>query len=356
MSGNITKRSNGSYLARYRDANRKEHSKTFHKKSEAQAWLNEITSSMVTGRWIDPRHGRVTMAAYYEQFRDRQHWQTTTTTAMNLAVSQCTFAQLPLSKITRAHVELWVAEMTDRGLAPGTVQTRLSNVRTVLNGAQRDHLIAVDPSRGVKAPRARRQSARLTVPTREEVAAIVAATDPAYRALTAAAAYAGLRLGEAAALQRGDLLDGPVLRVERQVQRAGGGKVEIRRPKYDSERKIAIHPRLGDLLVEHAQRNNVVQADAFLFTTSSGIPPHQNTVSYAHRQARQRAGLPWINFHMLRHYYASGLIRQGMTVVEVQHALGHESPRETIKTYAHLWNDAGDRIREASAGLFPDGS
>jgi integrase len=52
-------------------------------------------------------------------------------------------------------------------------------------------------------------------------------------------ALGGLRLGEAAALQFGDVdYDGRLLQVRRQVQRAGGKKVEVRLPKYGSERAV----------------------------------------------------------------------------------------------------------------------
>lgn len=55
----------------------------------------------------------------------------------------------------------------------------------------------------------------------------------------AVAAFAGLRLGEAATLQAGDFdFLRRTLRVTRQVQRAGGGEVEIRPPKYGSERTV----------------------------------------------------------------------------------------------------------------------
>ena len=51
--------------------------------------------------------------------------------------------------------------------------------------------------------------------------------------------------------------------------------------------------------------------------------------------------------HVLRHYYASLLIRHGESVKTVQARLGHASATETLDTYSHLWPDSDDRTREA---------
>jgi hypothetical protein len=53
------------------------------------------------------------------------------------------------------------------------------------------------------------------------------------------------------------------------------------------------------------------------------------------------------DFHDLRHYYASLLIRHGESVKVVQQRLGHKSAVETLDTNSHLWPDSEDRTREA---------
>jgi hypothetical protein len=64
------------------------------------------------------------------------------------------FTDLPLRSLRRSHVEGWVKGMVNRGLAPGTVHTRVNNVRAVLRGAVADKLIPSDPSVGVALPAA----------------------------------------------------------------------------------------------------------------------------------------------------------------------------------------------------------
>jgi hypothetical protein len=45
----IAKRPDGRWRARYRDAVGKEHARHFARKIDAQRWVTEVTSSMVTG-------------------------------------------------------------------------------------------------------------------------------------------------------------------------------------------------------------------------------------------------------------------------------------------------------------------
>lgn len=135
------------------------------------------------------------------------------------------FANLPLGRIRRSHVEQWVKSMVVADLAAGTIKTRFNNVRSVFRAAVRDRLIPNDQSEGVTIPRQRRREAAMRLPTREQVGALLQAADPSFKTYTALAAFAGLRLGEAAAIQVGDIdFLRKKLAVVRQVQRANQGK------------------------------------------------------------------------------------------------------------------------------------
>ena len=66
------------------------------------------------------------------------------------------------------------------------------------------------------------------------------------------------------------------------------------------------------------------------------------------RPAARSAGVPdGTGLHLLRHYYASLLIRYGESVKTVQARLGHATAAETLDTYSPLWPDSDDRTREA---------
>jgi len=349
----IQKRPDGRWRARYRDSDGREHSKHEARKVDAQRWLDRETAKIVTGTWVDPKAGRLTLAGFYGPWAGRQLWESGTVKAMGLAVRSVTFTDVLLRDLRRSHVEAWVKAMAAAGLAPGTIHTRVVNVRSVLRAAVRDRVIASDPSEGVTLPRQRRADATMVLPDSQQVGAILAATEPRFAALVAVAAFAGLRLGEAAALQVGDVdFLRRTLAVSRQVQRAGGGQVEIRAPKFGSERTVYLADGLVELLARHVEKHCPVgPPDRWLFAGGDGQPVHQNTVGHQWRRACRLAGVEGFTLHSCRHFYASGLIAAGCDVVTVQRALGHAKATTTLDTYSHLWPTAEDRTRRAASNL-----
>lgn len=71
-------------------------------------------------------------------------------------------------------------------------------------------------------------------------------------------------------------------------------------------------------------------------------------IHYAWDTARQRAGLPDVRIHDLRHSFASNLLNAGQSLFVVSKALGHSSIRMSER-YAHVANDALLAASDAAA-------
>lgn len=70
---------------------------------------------------------------------------------------------------------------------------------------------------------------------------------------------------------------------------------------------------------------------------SEGNPPDTKNVYHRHYLKNiQKAGLRRIQFHDLRHTFASMLIQQGESLAYVKDQLGHSSITLTVNTYTHL--------------------
>lgn len=172
----ITKRGNGLWRARYRDDVEKEHAKHFDRKVDAQRWLNEVTASLVTGSYVDPKAGSVTFERFYAQWSQRQVWVPSTRVNADHAAASVPFAQVPLKSLRRSHVEQWVKAMT-KDLAATTIHTRVAIVRSVLRAAVADRSspstrARVSPSHDVegarlpcRSPRSSRSAGFSAVPT-----------------------------------------------------------------------------------------------------------------------------------------------------------------------------------------------
>jgi integrase len=167
-----------------------------------------------------------------------------------------------MKQVRRSDVETWIKEMNAAGLAPGTIKTRYVNVRSVFRAAVKDRVIGSDPTDGVRLPRGRRADVAMSIPAPEEVGQLMAVADERFQPFIALCAFAGLRLGEAAGVQLGDVdFLRRTLKVSRQVQRVNGGAIDVRAPKYGSERVVYLADSLINVLAEHLTAHGTTGKD-----------------------------------------------------------------------------------------------
>ena len=167
----------------------------------------------------------------------------------------------------------------------------MNNVRAVLRAAVRDRVIAHDPSDSVTLPRLRRSGAgddscpRTTRSARSSAPRTRRSASP-WRS----AAFAGLRLGEAAgpAGWRRRLPAPLVLLVRRQVQRGRrAGAVEVRPRSTASERSVFLPDELLELLSRGRRRASTgdrpVPRGCSEATPGSAAPPEHGRPPVAAR-------------------------------------------------------------------------
>lgn len=346
----IAKRPNGQWRARYRDDSRREHSKHFARKVDAQRWLDEVTASVVTGQYVDPKAGKVTVREYAEAWRVGQVHRPTTRahveTMLRLHVYPA-FGDRPLAAVLPSQVQAWVTKLTAT-LQPPTVGVAHSILASMFKAAVRDRKIASSPCDATRLPKIER---RQIVPlATASVQLLAEQVQPRYRALVILAAGTGLRQGECLGLtiDRIDFLR-RTLTVDRQLTTLPGGPPFLAPPKTAaSVRTIPLPQVVVDELAAHLV-SFPANVDGFMFTTAAGLPINRTTFSTkTWRPTVKATELPeGTRFHDLRQFFASLLIRHGESVKTVQARLGHASAAETLDTYSHLWPDNDDRTREA---------
>jgi integrase len=250
----ITRRSGEDrWQARFRDQQGREHSRRFDRKTDARRWLDEQSAALVTGQFVDPRAGRVTVREYAEQWRAAQAHRPTTRahveTMMRLDVYP-TFGERSLSSIRLSQVQAWATSLP---LQPATVRVAYTFVAQVFKAAVRDRLIASSPCEGISLPRVQREP---VVPlTTEQVQALADAVPERWRALVILAAGTGLRQGECLGLtvDRVDWLRRTV-RVDRQLTTLPGSGPLLAPPKTAASVRIAPGQRLARHVRHSARR------------------------------------------------------------------------------------------------------
>ncbi|OBB35324.1 integrase [Mycolicibacterium fortuitum] len=345
------------WRARYVDARGNEHEKLFARKVDATKWLDEVTSTIVTGTYVAPNAGTVPVGEIHQQWLKTQaHVKDSTKAARASAWSvhvRDRWNTVAVAEVQTSAVRAWVDQMHHDGAAAPTIENALGVLRMVLALAVEDKRIPRNPCDGVKAPR-RKHSDRAYL-THQQVAELAAAL--ARDALVVLfLAYTGLRYGEMAALRvkHFDMLRRRV-NIRESVTEVSG-KLTWSTPK-NHERRSVPFPRF--LAADLAARMEGKGREDLVFSAPAGgvlrIATFRTRVF--NKAVDQLRGLdddgkpttdwPRPTLHDLRHTAASLAISAGANVKAVQTMLGHKSAALTLDTYADLFPDDLEAVADA---------
>src|SRR5680860_1081026 len=190
------------WVARWRDPSGTQRKKTFKRKVDADRHIVSVESRMLSGTYLDPALGRVTVGVWARQWLLGQVQLKPSTrrryeTLVNVQVLPV-WERVPLSSVAHADVAAWVADLSAQGLAGSTVRQAHRVFSRVLALAVRDGRLPKNPADGVPLPRAKRSERRFL--THQQVAALAQAAG-SYGPVIRTLAYCGLRYGELAALR-----------------------------------------------------------------------------------------------------------------------------------------------------------
>jgi integrase len=263
-----------------------------------------------------------------------------------------------LKKLTPAHVRGLYREKLESGLlAPATVRKIHSTLRKALSQALSDGLVPINAA-DVKAPR----------PTPEEMRPLSEAeartflestreSGDRFEALYVLAITTGLRRGELLGLRWEDVdLKRRTLRVGRALVREGGrhtlGETKTKRGR----RQVKLTPRTVNALKVHRKKQleekmkfaGLFKEHGLIFASTVGTPVNpENLVNRSFKPLLEKAGLPEIRFHDLRHTCATLLLSRGVHPKLVQELLGHATIAMTLDTYSHYLPSMGDQAAGA---------
>ena len=344
----IAKRPDGRWRARYRDQDGREHAKHFARKVEAQRWLDEVTASVVTGSYVDPKAGRMTLAEYSAAWQAGHIGRPATAQIVDNALRVHVLPALgdrQLASLRRSDIQGFVRALSD-GLAPGSVRNVYDVLNRVLEAAVHDRVIMHSPCTRISVPPM--PDGEIVPPTALVVQALAAAIEPRYRGLVVLLAGSGLRIGEALGLEVRDVdFLRKTVRVERQRLQTG----LLGPPKTSkSLRTVPVGQVVVDELAVHLSSYG---GGDELFTNPLGRPLNYQAWKKAWGKANEIVGVNY-DTHDLRHFTASALISGGASVKQVQTVLGHSSAAITLRVYSHLWPGDEDRTRAVmDAALSP---
>jgi integrase len=237
------------------------------------------------------------------------------------------FGTLPLDEITTERIDSFAASKVRAGYAPKSVNNLLTILRCCL-------VVATDWHRLRHVPRVR----WLRVPdqpykslTEDQLVHLLEAAEPGrWRALILFVADTGVRLGEAAALEWDDVAltaATPCVRICR-----GSANGVVGPTKTNRTRVLPLTIRVCAELAKLPRQSSRVFPKL-----DGGVMRSEHAIDGLHR-ACDRAGIPRVGWHALRHTFATLLCQRGVPLRNVQALLGHTTIVMTSR-YAHANTD-----------------
>ena len=288
----------------------------------------------------DPRHEPLpelgpTLAAFYlEQYLPyvksyKRSWNTDET-MIRLHLMPA-LGERAMGSVIPPDIARLVEAMRGRGYAAGTCNRALVLLRYGYTLALRWRIEGVEqnPAKELKNLKEDNRIERYLTPeqTQRLLVAVRESHNPLLTSIVAFLIYTGARRREVLDARWGDV---DMARKLWRIPKTKSGKVRY------VPLSAGVLQLLAALRAEHPPLGGCVFANPH-----TGMP----FVSIFHSwdAARQRAGLPELRLHDLRHSFASFLVNAGRSLYEVQELLGHADIRTTAR-YAHL---SRERLFEA---------
>jgi integrase len=175
------------------------------------------------------------------------------------------------------------------------------------------------------------------------------------------AIFTGMRRGEILALRWKDcMLDEGKISVNKTLSYIKGQGIVCQETKTGRSYRVI---SISDTVIEELKRyrihqqkmklrlGNAYQDNGYIISKENDEPINPNYIFNHFKKLLQKANVPPIRFHDLRHTHATIMLKLGEHPKIVSERLGHSSIQMTLNTYSHVTLDmqkeASDRFEQA---------
>ncbi|HVK24981.1 MAG TPA: site-specific integrase [Actinokineospora sp.] len=363
------------YKARYVDPSGSERSKSFPDRCKKQAddFLLAVENDKREDRYIDPTAARRLFRTQAESWIKGQSDDPATRQILASRLNKRILPVLgdkPVGKIAASTIRDWMD--TIAGYSENYKAVLFTLVSSVLDSAIDDRLIRDNPCRAksIQRPTAAAITAK-DIWSEDRVRSVESGLPDRWKIVVPIGAGCGLRQGEILGLSPDDIdRDAMVLNVRRQLRLVNGTLV-FSAPKRNKTRVVPLARGVLARLDKHMEDAEPVSVtlpwrkpsgdeikvkllctrdddkllysgDLFTKTLWAGAFRVSNLT-----RIKQVDGI-----HALRHFYASTLLAQGVSIKELAAYLGHSDPGFTLRVYTHLVSTSYERARLAMDTVF----
>ena len=254
----------------------------------------------------------------------------------------------PLRSVTAQTVQAFLRKLKDKNLSAGTVRNIYRVLSSIIGEAVDAGVLENDVRRRVTLPSSHPKTAQvLTIP--EQRALETAALCDPHGLSVLLALHTGMRLGEICALMWEDIdLERNVIMVNKTVQRLSlcggntGTAIHVGTPKSRASQRLI---PLSDSLSAYLRKRGPDSRKGFVLS-HNGKLVEPRLCQYRFQALLHKAGLRRINFHALRHTFATRCMELRMDITTLSQILGHSSVKLTLDTYTDsLWEHKAAAMR-----------
>ena len=230
-------------------------------------------------------------------------------------------------------------EIVTKPLSAKTISDILSVLKLFLMFCEKENYICPDFSRTVAIKQEKNDHKVLNANTRENIELLLWNGHSELELGILLALYTGLRIGELCALKWNDInLDEGTISVTKTLERIADlnpntntkTKIIIDSAKTNSSQRLIPIPRA---MLDHLKKFQ--RADNYYVLTSSITPTEPHCFYGKYKKLMKVNGIDDINFHALRHTFATQCVELGFDTKTLSVILGHANVTTTLKCYVH---------------------
>ncbi len=324
---------------------RRQRSRTFATRREADAFLRKRIGEIERGEYGES--GDMTVATLMERWlaEEAAHRVRPSTLRMykrGAAVVVSGLGAVRLSRLTASRVQAFYASLVADSVGVSTVELAHTVLNMALKMAARLGLVGSIATERARPPRLK-AGERGIWSVGQMRAFVEEARSGRYYVAHVLALACGLRIGEVLGLCWSDVdLEARVLRVRRSYS-PGTGRHVLSETKTGRSRRVGLSDFVVSLLRWHRDGQEAARLAAgtmwrdedAVIAGELGGRVGSGVVRRDLARVVERAGLPQVHFHDLRHMQASLLLAGGVSVPEVSQRLGHARSSMTLDVYGH---------------------
>ena len=244
--------------------------------------------------------------------------------------------------LTKGRVERIESKEQPKGLSAKTVRNINQVISSAMDFAVAQKIISENPCKAVALPKLEHKEMQ-TIPAEQLQAFLQEAKATGVYEMYYIELATGLRRGELLGLKWSDIdWKNGIIKVRRQVARVNGEIVEAPLKTKNSYRAVTISQQAIEVLKTQKAKTN----DEYVFPSPNGGPISPDSVNNMLKRVLERAGIPKVRFHDLRHTFATIALQNGVDIKTVSGMLGHFSAGFTLDTYAHVTTAAQKEAAE----------